>query len=52
VRADGVTTTTGTLFEYAYDNTGAGILTGAVPAPGSIALLALGAVGLTGRRRK
>ena len=46
------TTSPGLLYEWAYDNTGAGILTGAVPAPGSITLLALGAVGLTGRRRK
>ena len=41
-----------TLVEYAYDNTGAGIQAGAVPAPGSVALLALGALGLAGRRRK
>jgi hypothetical protein len=42
----------GVLVDYAYDNTGAGIAAGAVPAPGSVALLALGAFGLAGRRRK
>jgi hypothetical protein len=40
------------VVEYAYENTGQPINAGAVPAPGSLALLALGAVGLTGRRRK
>jgi hypothetical protein len=39
--------------EYAYeDQAGVGIPAGAVPAPGSVALLALGAAGLAGRRRK
>ena len=40
------------IVEYAYEDSGAGIPAGAVPAPGSVALLALGALGLTGRRRK
>lgn len=40
------------LVEYAYENSGAGIAAGAVPAPGSLALLALGAAGMVGRRRK
>jgi hypothetical protein len=39
------------IIEYAYDDSGAGIPAG-VPAPGSVALLALGAAGLAGRRRK
>lgn len=46
------TTTAGTIVRYAYENSGAGIPAGAVPAPGSLALLALGAVGLGSRRRK
>ncbi len=40
------------IVEYAYENTGAGIGAGVVPAPGSVALLAVGALGLAGRRRK
>lgn len=40
------------IVEYAYEDSGAGIQAGAVPAPGSAALLALGALGLAGRRRK
>jgi hypothetical protein len=41
-----------TLIDMAYETSGAGIPAGAVPAPGSVALLALGAAGLAGRRRK
>lgn len=41
------------IVEYAFEATpGAGIGAGIIPAPGSLALLALGAVGLAGRRRK
>jgi hypothetical protein len=41
------------IVEYAYeDQAGVGIPAGAIPAPGSVALLALGAAGLAGRRRK
>jgi hypothetical protein len=46
-------TTAGTWVDFAYENTpNTGILAGAVPAPGSVALLALGALGMAGRRRK
>jgi hypothetical protein len=42
-----------TIVEYAYENqAGVGIPAGFIPAPGSAALLALGALGLAGRRRK
>lgn len=45
--------TVGTIVDWAYEDSGASIQAGATaPAPGSLALLALGAVGLTGRRRK
>lgn len=41
------------IVEYAYENVaGASIGAGLVPAPGAMALLALGAAGLAGRRRK
>jgi hypothetical protein len=41
------------IVEYAYeDQAGVGIEAGVVPAPGTAALLALGAVGMAGRRRK
>lgn len=46
------TTTAGTIVRYAYEDSGAGIAAGAVPTPGTLALLALGAVGLAGRRRR
>lgn len=41
------------IVEYAYeDQAGVGINAGVVPTPGTAALLALGAVGMAGRRRK
>jgi hypothetical protein len=41
------------IVEYAYENVAdTAINAGAVPAPGSLALLALGALGVAGRRRK
>lgn len=40
------------IVEYAYEDTGAGIGAGVVPAPGALAALALGAVGVRSRRRK
>ncbi|MBX3364535.1 MAG: PEP-CTERM sorting domain-containing protein [Phycisphaeraceae bacterium] len=41
------------IVEYAYESTaGRGIGAGVVPTPGTVALLALGAAGLGGRRRK
>lgn len=42
----------GIIYEYAYENSGASINAGAIPAPGTFGLLALGAAGLAGRRRK
>ena len=44
----------GTLVDFAYEETGAGILAGnSVPAPtAGMAVLALGGMGLLGRRRK
>jgi hypothetical protein len=41
--------------DWAYENSGAGILAGAVPAPGALGLLALGPAGLgilRGRKRQ
>lgn len=45
--------TPGLIHEYAYDDaaTGGSILAGQVPGPGSLALLALGALSLRGRKR-
>lgn len=44
---------TRSIVEYAYEDVAeTAINAGAVPAPGSLALLALGAVGVAGRRRK
>ena len=41
------------LLEYAYEGVaGAGIGAGVIPAPGSLALLGIGALGVAGRRRK
>ena len=41
------------IVEYAYEDVaGVSINAGAIPAPGSLALLALGAIGVAGRRRK
>lgn len=51
--AFGATAGDRTIVEYAYEDVaGASIEAGAIPAPGSLALLALGAVGVAGRRRK
>lgn len=49
----GATTGQRSIVEYAYEDVAEStILAGAIPAPGSLALLALGALGLAGRRRK
>lgn len=41
------------IVEYAYESTAnTGIAAGAIPTPGSLALLAVGALGLAGRRRR
>ena len=52
--APGAPTGPGTLVDFAYEETGAGILAGnRVPAPtAGMAVLALGGMGLLGRRRK
>lgn len=42
----------GTLIDWAYDNSGAPITVGAVPEPASITLLGVGAMALVFRRRK
>jgi len=41
---------TRSIVDYAYEDTGAGIVAGAIPGPGAIALLGL--AGLAGRRRR
>lgn len=48
------TTVAGTIVDYAYEDTGAAIAAGdtGVPAPGALALLAVGALGARGRKRK
>ena len=48
------TTTDGSLIDWAYDNSGAGIQTGAVPEPASFAMgaLAMGAMGLVALRQR
>jgi hypothetical protein len=38
--------------DFAYEDSGAGILAGAIPEPSSLGLLALGATGLLARRRR
>lgn len=51
--AFGATAADRTIVEYAYENTGAGINAGVVPAPtAGMGLLAMGGLGLLGRRRK
>lgn len=49
----GATAGARSIVEYAYENVAeTAIPAGAIPAPGSLALLALGAIGVAGRRRK
>jgi hypothetical protein len=49
----GSSATAGTIVDYAYEDTGAAINAGAVPAPtAGMGLLAMGGLGLLGRRRK
>jgi hypothetical protein len=51
ITSDGVLPTSATLVDWAYDNTGAPIHVGTVPAPGALALLGL-AAGAAGIRRR
>lgn len=44
--------TSGRVLEWAYDDAGAPILAGAIPEPGTLGMLALGAVGLAAMRRR
>ncbi len=45
--------TAGVIRDYAWENTAGGAINaGDIPAPGSLALLAVGAIGVAGRRRK
>jgi hypothetical protein len=42
----------GRVLEWAYDDAGDGILVGAIPEPGTLGMLALGAVGIAALRRR